>query len=178
MHNEMQADEKSKKWSKADRINGAGVLVAIFGLIGGVLIPSCWHVYTYSQRPQAAIERPTKNSNMASNKFDAYGTAEHIPADFDLWLIVRSDGDGRWYPSELLQVTNGTWHVSDTSICPAPGFQELVVYMIPDSAEGPLFSYINGKAGKRGLGINSVPVGSVVMASAIVNVAKNKHVYC
>jgi hypothetical protein len=178
MPNQTQEDEKSKKWSKADKINGVGVSVAIFGLIAGVLIPFCWHIYTYSQRPQASITRPIKNSKMASNKFGTYGTAAHIPADSDLWLIVRSDGDGRWYPTELLQVANGTWHVSDTSICPAPGFQELVVYMIPDSAESPLFSYINSNAGKRGLGINSVPVGSVVMASAIVNVAKNKYVYC
>jgi hypothetical protein len=163
---------------QADKVNGAGVLVAILGLIAGTLAPFLWHAYSYSRRPQASIQRPVKDAVMKGNKFGAHGTAAHIPADSDLWLIVRSDGDGRWYPAQRLPVTNRSWQVSNTSICPAPGFQEIVIYMIPDSEEGPLFAYVNGKAGKKGLGMNSVPVGSVVMASATVNVAKSKSSYC
>jgi hypothetical protein len=92
--------------------------------------------------------------------------------------IVRSDGDGRWYPTERLPVTKGSWQIPENSICPAPGSQELVIYSIPDSEEGPLFAYLNSKAGRNGLGMNSVPIGSIVMASATVNVAKSKIAGC
>jgi hypothetical protein len=115
---------------------------------------------------------------MADNTFGAHGTASYISADSDLWLIVRSDGDGRWYPTERLQISNGSWNVPKNQICPAPGYQELVIYSIPDSEEGPLFTYLNSKAGREGLGINNVPIGSVLMASATVNVARSKLEAC
>jgi hypothetical protein len=178
MQNQSHVDKNSKQWSKADKINGAGVLVAILALIGGVALPSLWHLHNYWQRPQVSIKWPAKSAQMADNTFGANGTATHIPADSDLWLIVRSDGDGRWYPTERLPVTKGSWQIPENSICPAPGSQELVIYSIPDSEEGPLFAYLNSKAGRNGLGMNSVPIGSVVMASATVNVAKSKIAGC
>jgi hypothetical protein len=50
--------------------------------------------------------------------------------------------------------------------------------MIPDSEEGQLFAYQNSKTGMNGLGINSVPIGSVAEAAVTVNVPKTKHAYC
>ena len=178
MHGQEHANNSSERWSKADKINGAGVLVAILGLIGGVVVPNLWNLYNYWHQPQASITWPTQTTHVADNTFSAHGTASHIPADSDLWLIVRSDGDGRWYPTERLIVANGSWRVPADVICPAPGPQELVVYMIPDSEEGQLFAYQNSKTGMNGLGINSVPIGSVAEAAVTVNVPKTKHAYC
>jgi hypothetical protein len=169
------ANKRSKQWSTADKINGVGVLVAILGLT----IPLVWHLYTSSQQPRVSVKWPNDDVNMTDNTFGSYGTAAHIPAGSDLWLIVRSGGDGRWYPTKRpLQVHNGSWQIRRGTICPAAGSQELVIYMIPEAEEGSLFAYINSKAGWNELGMNSVPVDSKVMASATVNVAKDKHVWC
>jgi hypothetical protein len=165
------------KWTKADKMNGAGVLVAILGLVGGVLVPNLWHLHNYLNRPQASISWPNEQAKIPNNAFGAQGTAHHIPTDSDLWLIVRSGIEGRWYPDERLTVTDGSWQVPKNMICPASGPQELVIYLVPDSAEGSLFAY-KRSAAQKGLGMNSVPIGSTVMALVTVHVANSKRTGC
>lgn len=167
-----------RKWNKADKINGAGVLLALLGLISGVVLPDALHGIAYLRRPRASITWPNNYAKLKDNIFNSYGTASNIPGSSDLWLIVRSSVEGRWYPVERLSVANGSWHVPKRVICPAPGLQELLIYDIPDSEEGQLFAYQRSEQEIKGVGINSMPPDSAVQAAANVQVPSHTRPWC
>jgi hypothetical protein len=179
-HMGSKADEGKgrEKWSRADKVNGIAALIACLGLVLGVGLPGILHLVSYLKRSQASITWPVDNSKMTNNTFGAYGTAENIPADADLWLIVRSGIEGRWYPIQRLRIVNGSWHVGKKWICPAPGPQELVIYLVPDSEEGQLYAYQTSGAQLKGLGINSIPLYSTVKATASVQIPRNVRLGC
>ena len=174
MGHEKSGKPKHDKWSRADKINGIAVLVALLGL----LIPDVLHLMSYFTRAQASIIQPVNNARVPDNTFGARGSAENIPSDSDLWLIIRSGIEGRWYPVELLHVVNGMWQVGENQMCPASGLQELIIYLVPDSDEGQLFAYKRSAAGKNSTGINSVPPDSVVKATAYVQVPQKAKTGC
>jgi hypothetical protein len=167
------------KWDRADKINGIGVLIALLGLIAGVGVPNIVRWVSYLHRPQVSIRWPGNNDKLVNNTFGANGTAEAIPSDADLWLMVKPALEGRWYPVERLPITNDKWNISRRQICPASGLQELVIYMVPGSDEGPLWNYEkNIKTTQKSVGINSVPLDSVVEATSLVQVPANTRPYC
>lgn len=170
---------KRAKWDRADKINGIGVLVALLGLIAGVGIPNLLHWLSYLNRPQVIITWPGNNSKVANNTFDASGTAKNIPPNADLWLVVKPALEGRWYPVERLPVINDKWNTGKSQICPAPGLQELVIYMVPGPEEGQLWAYEKSiLSTHKSVGINSAPPNSVVEATTFVRVPKSAKPYC
>jgi hypothetical protein len=170
MGNKNSGKPKHDKWSQADKINGVGVLIAVLGLLLGVGLPGVLHLVSYLNRAQASIIQPVDNARVPDNTFGAHGSADNIPPDYDLWLILRSGVEGRWYPVQLLHVVKGIWQVGEEQMCPTPGLQELIIYMVPDSEEGQLFAYQRSAASKSGQGIDSIPPDSVVKATAYVQV--------
>jgi hypothetical protein len=170
--------QPTKKWDKADKINGAGVLIALIGLILGVGVPDLLHGIAYLRRPQASFSWPNNNANMPNNTFGASGKAKNIPSDSDLWLVVTSVTGGRWYPNGYLDIVNGLWHVPANEICPSSGPQELMIYEVPDSEQASLYSYVTSKAASEGLGINSMPLGATVLATRNVYVPADRNPSC
>ena len=167
-----------RKWSTADRINGIGITIALLGLVLGVAVPDVTHLIAYFKRPQAAFSWPHNNADMPNNTFAASGTAKNIPADSQLWLVIVPTVQGKWYPVGYLRVVDNSWHVPPSRICPAPGLQELVIYRVPDSEAGSLYSYEASKAEVEGLGIDSMPLGSTVMTTAQVSIPAHVRPYC
>jgi len=88
-------------WTRADKINGIGILITFLGLIIGIGIPFVQHWLHYLGRPQVSIIWPANNEKMAYNTFGANGTAKNIPDNSDLWLFLRSGIEGRWYPISI-----------------------------------------------------------------------------
>lgn len=176
--NTRSRNHPGKRWSTADRINGVAALIAILGLIAGVAVPDLGHLISYLKRPQASFSWPHNNGDMPNNTFAATGTAKNIPADSQLWLVIVPTVQGKWYPVGYLHIVSNSWHVPPREICPAPGLQELVIYSVPDSEAGSLYSYESSKAEVQGVGINSMPLGSTVMATAQVTIPAHVRPFC
>ena len=181
MKNKTGRNKTSRKWDKADKVNGAGVLIALIGLVLGVGLPDVLHGIAYLRRPQASITWPANYDKMKNDTFNAYGTASNIPAGSDLWLMVRPILEVRWYPVQRLRIVNGRWYVPKRLICPASGLQELMIYEIPDSEESQLLTYQGAGNPQviKGTGLDRVPPDSVVKAAVTVQVPAHKqHVWC
>jgi hypothetical protein len=125
-------------------------------------------------RPQVTIQYPSAGMHMPNNTFGARGTEQHIPLSSDLWLVVRSGVEGRWYPVINLTISNGKWSINSDWICPASGLQDIQVYLVPNTDEEALFNYVKG--GKHG--ISSLPPGAVLEATHAVNIASKSPANC
>ncbi len=152
--------EDHRTWSWPDRINSTIAVVAL--LIA--LAPYLEHFVSYLERPGAAISSPVDGEHVANNTFGVTGTAANIPADDDLWLVIRSGIQGRWYPVKRLLVTDGRWAVRRGTICPQPGPHDIEVFLVPDNGGGQFFSYLGSTAQSEGQGIDSIPPAAVLKA--------------
>jgi hypothetical protein len=112
---------------------------------------------------------PTDGSTQPSN-LGATGTATNIPRDDDLWLVIRSGIEGRWYPvSRIVPQDNGVWKIPRDVIQPAKGFQEIEVIMLSDSDEAQFIDYVKQRmATGADLGLSSIP--SVHMLEAVARI--------
>lgn len=168
---------KGKQWTRSDRISLAAVIAATLAFLVAAIQPMSSIVHYFS-RPRVTIESPSNGMNMPNNTFGAWGTAQHVPPTSDLWLVVRSGVEGRWYPIYNLSADGGKWAIRNDRICPGSGLQDIQIYLVPNMDEGELFSYIKGDSAQQGLGINSMPPDAVLEATSSINVAGNSRTSC
>ncbi len=164
----------SEEWSRADKINLSIVLTACLA----IALPYGLQLLRFIQRPQAAIIAPVSGVRVLNNTFGANGTARNIPADSELWLVVKSGVEGRWYPWGPLSVSGGRWAVPPDRICPGYGPQYLQVFKVTDTETGDLFAFIRGSQSLQRQGINSLPPGAVLEASTRVIVGEDSRKFC
>jgi hypothetical protein len=96
--------------------------------------------------------------------------------DDDLWLLVRAPGNF-WFP--IAKIESGSpWSVAAHMICyrMGPGMQDLQVWMIPDTTDGPLINYMN--ISNSTSPITQLPPGSMLETQLAVRVPNNIHVSC
>lgn len=109
------------------------LVISIIALVVAAWQPIIVPAIDHFRDPRVTFTYPKPGTRLATNIFGAWGTASHIPASSALWLIVRSGIEGRFYPVRNLPVSNGTWTIGSRWICPAPGLQDLQIYLVPNS---------------------------------------------
>jgi hypothetical protein len=167
-HHEPQKD----KWTRADRISLGVAIIAVLSSISP-WVPSVVRHFT---QPEVVITAPSANFVTTSKGFSVTGTAQHIPDDNDLWLIIRAP-DYFWYPVDQLDTVNGQWSVAAHKICflLGPGTQDIQVWMVPDTSDGPLVTWFS-RSGAPGL--TNLPPESVREADTLVQVPSSARVNC
>jgi hypothetical protein len=173
-HHKTSGSRSHQDWSRPDKIN-LGILIVAFVVL---VLPYLQHWVSSQWRPQASILSPANNARIADNTFGANGSAKYIPDNSDLWLIVRSGIQGRWYPIQRLRVVNGSWQVGRKRICPTPGPQQLELFLVPDSEDEQLFNYQSSSVQLHSEGITSVPPDSTVEAISNIEVLKTTSSSC
>jgi len=155
-------------WTRADKIN---TLIACTALVTA-LAPPGRSLWVYEHRPVAAIDHPDDESRSAGPTVAVDGTAERIPSDSDLWLVIRSDG--RWYPVERCQPgRNGRWSFRDDDVHlggpKEKGLYVLSVYLAGPSQTGEFAQFVNGQQQSKDSGLASLPDGIKLLATRTVN---------
>jgi hypothetical protein len=155
----------SASWSRADKISAAIAVIAL----GAAVTPYVSDVVKHFTGPRATIIMPVDGSTHPRS-FGATGTAANIPRDDDLWLVIRSGIEGRWYPvSRIVPQANGAWTIPRGVIQPATGFQEIEVIMLSDSDEAQFIDYVNQRMKTSAdPGLSSIP--SVYSLEAVVRI--------
>lgn len=129
--------------------------------------------FNYLERPQVSITSPINGSVVASRAFGVSGTASHIPANFDLWVVDWPDQDRNWYPVAGVDAPNGKWSLPEKQVCPNIGLHAIQVWMVPDSSVDVFNKYIHRKVYsnyKWNPGLETPPPGAVPKASVMVRV--------
>lgn len=159
-----------KKWSRANKIGLFGAIVAVIALIIAAL-PYAADVWRHFSGPSAAITEPAPGSVQPNNMFGAQGTSRNIPDGDDLWLVVRSGIEARWYPVTRIVPVNGPWIVGGGLIRPALGSQIIELIMLSDSNEASFINYVKALQLKQlNPGLSSLPNGYTLLASAQIQV--------
>jgi WD40 repeat protein len=131
------------------------------------------YVRLVNSLPAANIYSPLPNF-AATKAFSVSGTANNIPADDHLWLIVRAP-DNLWYPVERLHVDAQKWSVTASNFCIQPGRQDVQVWMVPDTAESPL---LHRTSDGRTSGLHSLPTRSILKAHVTTQVPRSVKSTC
>jgi hypothetical protein len=155
-------------WTRAEKISATSAAIAVIAL-GIAATPSVSDVVKHFTGPRATIAMPAEGSTQPGN-LGATGTATNIPRDDDLWLVIRSGIEGRWYPvSRIVPQANGVWTIPRDVIQPAKGFQEIEVIMLSDSDEAQFIDYVNQRISTGAdPGLSSIP--SVYSLEAVVRI--------
>lgn len=162
---------QKQPWTRPDKINLIGVIIALLALI----IPEAYRVYQHFQAPSAAIDTPSNGQVLATNQIAVKGTAGNIPDDFDLWLTASGPSD-EVYPIAELQVNAGQWSTTEEETCfrIGPGQNRIDVWMSPDSDDGSFVAYMQKNNTN---GFFSVPAGFIKLSQVNIDI---RHVlnYC
>lgn len=153
----------------------AATLIALIALVVSV-IPYAERALSRFEQPRVSINLPHNGSKNVKRSVGAAGTASKIPSASDLWLVVRSGIEGRWYPAARLTTKrNGKWSVPAHYLCPGPGPQDFEVWLVPDVGEGQLLAYMNeSRAPQNPPGVNSMPPSAKLEATANINVKRSR----
>lgn len=160
---------QKQAWTRVDKINFWGVVIALVGLIAGVGIPWAVRGYQhYFEAPYATIDVPGNGEVFATNQIGVKGTAGHIPADSDLWLSASGPND-EVYPIAELQVNAGQWSATEKQACfrIGPGLQRIDVWISPDTNDGEFVAYMQKNSS---LGFFSVPAGFIKLYQVNIQV--------
>lgn len=160
-------------WSRPDRINGIGVIIAFMGLVVGVGVPHVVQFYQYLHRARASIAYPRNGQHFAVNKLSISGSASRIPLDDVLWLTVSGPSEEIYPITSLnLPLSGGKWAVSESQIgcLLGPHRQQIVVWLGPDTSEAPFVEFVQNRAHPQGL--LSVPLGFEKLSQVNISVSK------
>lgn len=148
-----QTELEGRKWSRGDRI----AIFALFVAILALGLPYGLRYLQYLQKPMVLITSPSNGAREPNNAFGASGIAKNVPSGSSLWLVVESGDPAMWYPFDRLQISNDEWNITADKICTAIGLQSIEVYLVPNSAAGPLFAYVQNGSRYHLTGINNMP---------------------
>ncbi|WP_433830419.1 hypothetical protein ACQP2E_10815 [Actinoplanes sp. CA-015351] len=156
-------------WSRADKINLTIALVAaVAALVAAVpVVKGFWLDW---RRPQSSFSNPSApQHNTTAATIDAEGTAANLPADNDLWLVVRSDG--LWYPIGICTVNDGGWSFEDVPLGnpKEKGQYTLYLYLTGPAETGDFADFQTRQANdESATGLKSLPPGLRVLDHAVV----------
>lgn len=162
-----------QSWSRPDRINGIGVIVAIIGLVAGVGIPRIIQFCHYLHRPQASITYPRNGQHFAVNLVPISGSAKHVPPNDVLWVTASGASEELYPITNLNLILHGVkWNIpaSQASCLIGPGQQQIVVWLGPDTSEAPFVKFLQSSEHTQGL--LSVPLGFEKLSQVNIYVRK------
>jgi hypothetical protein len=164
-------DEEHTKWSRADRI---AVITAVAALITALAPYPPRIVHYIWQTPSAAIKNITTamvgTGKQCKMQFMANGVADHIPANEDLWLIVRSY-EGLWYP--VARLKSNPWRTRGTAaITPTDLPANIDIILLSNTRDG---SFIKNASQRREQGYSNLPPDNQVLS---VNPLNDLSVFC
>jgi hypothetical protein len=120
--------------------------------------------------PTVTISSPPNGGHLPDNAFGASGTARNIPASDSLWLVIKPPTYDRWYPVSRLNVVDSTWTVDPDKICSAGGWQNIRIFLVPNSADDPLAKYVSMRSSQNDPGVANMPASAVPEAISRVYV--------
>jgi hypothetical protein len=137
------------KWSRADGISAASMVIALVALIG----PFVGHRINVMHAPHATIDwatytkgscNPSLGANGGEDRpliFSAKGTASNIPAGGDLWLAARTD-EGLLYPLTRIDTSSETWNgQQEINVARGTSIASIYVIMLTAAEDGQLITY-------------------------------------
>jgi hypothetical protein len=162
----------AKKLTLAERLTPWSFVVSVVALAASLIQPSIL-VYDHFSLTSVSISNPIPNASLIGPDHTALGTAKNIPADNDLWLVVRTEDVGQWYPVGRISVNpDGSWSTDFSLGDPGPnnaGVFEIYVYLVGSQYSGIIADDEN-KIEKNGYrqGLSSMPAGPTLTASVVV----------
>src|SRR5262245_2631286 len=151
----------AQQWTRTDRIAlFTAVLALVFGLVGGV--PYISQAIAAYNSLRAHITDPSQGEEVRGDKVLPSGTVDNYePGEEFLWLVLRTVDEGKWHPSQRLDVQpGGTWKAAYALRLPDLGKYELYVFRAPGTADGSFQSYMDeANKTKRYPGLISLPEG-------------------
>jgi hypothetical protein len=141
-------------------------LASVVALMGGALL-----LYDRLQEartnPEVRITSP-ENTDVLPRRITVTGTAAHIPSDRDLWLVVKSPSQARYYPLDLIEAEDYESWVGQVTIgSKAPGesgHEFMIMAMLTDSGATERFrNFLENIEDKQYRGI-PLPEGAVEVA--------------
>ena len=145
-----------KNWLASSKTTNAAAIAALgVSIIALVLsAPVYPHIEAlFAASPEADFVYPNPSTTTAPAGFSVSISSNNVPVSSDLWFIVRAGTQHEWYPFDLIN-PNGTWSIAD--ICPATGKQILQIWLVPDSQESTLLTYLDSKHGSYTQGLTSL----------------------
>ena len=140
----------ASKWSQADKISAAAMVIALVALIG----PFVGHRINVLHEPHATIDRATTtegscNPSLGANGgedrpsiFSAKGTASNIPVGEDLWLAARTE-EGLWYPLTRIDISSEPWsEQQEINVAKGTRIAGIYVIMLTAAEDGQLIRYM------------------------------------
>jgi hypothetical protein len=145
---------------RSDKKATVALLVAIVALVAPWGQSAWVHFHEASASIIVSIPGLKTSPRMTvRSPFDVHGEWNNITPAEDMWLMVRSGNEGRWYPVERLQKdANGKWATTGKAIQPAIGLQEIEILQVPVTADGTLIDYIKNLQKRGDPGLNSPPL--------------------
>lgn len=158
-----------ERWTRADKINGVGSIVALVALLVAAIPESVNLYHNHFDSPHASITSIKDGEHLPNNKIAVSGTSQHISADSDLWLTVSGPSD-QVYPIAELPI-NTQWNATEKQVCfrIGPATQRLDVWIAPDTNDGAFVGYMQAN---HTSGFDSVPSGFVKEAQVTIHIRK------
>jgi len=156
-----------ERWTRADKINGVGSIVAILAFLVAIIPESVNFYRDHFYSPRASITSIRDGENLPSNKVAVSGISQHISANSDLWLTVSGPSD-QVYPIAELPI-NTQWNATEKQVCfrIGPGTQRLDLWIAPDTNDGAFVGFMQAN---HTTGFNSVPSGFVKAAQVTIHI--------
>lgn len=126
-------------------------IAALIAIITAVGTSVAWGINKYNS-PRASFEEPRANQELVGRPHLVRGVAKNIPPDSVLWLVLRSDEDGSYYPLDRITVDGEDWRVAaqlGPKCLTAPKNFELLVFDT-DSAGNAEFERTRAAAATNG----------------------------
>lgn len=156
-----------------------GGILAILVVLGGMvpLIKLIGHYtnngLTYIGQARVTITSPENGETMKDRGFAVSGTASHVPANSELWVVDWPSRQGHWYPVAAASLSGNLWSLPRKTVCPGNGEHYIKVFLVPDSQALIFNSYVQRKVSSGyndNLGMGSIPSGITQEASSLIQV--------
>lgn len=164
-------------WAKSDKIAAGSMVIALIALF----YPIAKDIHSAASKPTAVIQEPPPrrvdgsiehgvqgSRKIAPGFVQVSGTAEDIPGDHDLWLVLRSEDAGTWQPIGRLQVMpDGRWVVPKERVAlRAPGKYGIFVFLTSNRSSSELQQWVFAKqSNPPATQLPSLPVEMTLLAA-------------
>jgi hypothetical protein len=157
-------------WTRSDKIAACSMIVALLALG----YPVAKDIQAFTMAPSALIaivDEPLDYGRNPTGQFymdtvAVYGKASNIPADQDIWLVLRSQQQGTWRPIVRMHPDpNGVLSIHDVKL-PDPGGYGIFLYLATSRSSEELQGWISRQLdGSPSSSMPSLPAEMTLLAS-------------